>query len=534
MITGVVSRGRELCRAAYRRPAGKIRRSVGSGNGPVLVGLSVVALALRLHRLGGHDLWLDEAISLHHATTRSISFLLFELPLLDPHPPLYFVVLNYWVGFAGTTTESALRLPSVVFGVAAVPLLFVFVRELYDRRVALLSATILALAPFHVAYSQEARMYTLLTLLTVASMLLFVRLQREFDARTLVGYLSVSALMGYTHVYGLFVLAAQGLVVLWGLGVARGRDGFRGEVKRWAGIQLCLAVLLSPWLLALVHRSLGGSPTPGGWLPAPDLRLVLGTPVLWVDAVGIHPSLVVLVPVSVVGVAFGLAPVLGHVRTRGSTFDRLRGLPGELWDDRSSRATLLLVALTVVPLALGIAISLLVTPIYYFRYTIVSSVGFYVLVAAGLARLDPRWVRRLAIGLLVVGLVSALPAQYAGGGPEPWEEVTTELERSADGDDLVVVTGVYKQAPFAYYWNDSEPTVRTVAEHPDRPVVVRERFERLPMAAVERRARAYDDVWLVLSHVSESHERELRAAVNASKTVSTVSEGETITVRVGR
>src|SRR6185503_12703607 len=82
----------------------------------------------------------------------------------DLHPPLHHSLVWISIRLFGTS-EFAVRLPSLIAGVALVPVLFWVGRVCFDRRTGWVAATLAAVAPFGVWYSQEARMYSLFMLL---------------------------------------------------------------------------------------------------------------------------------------------------------------------------------------------------------------------------------------------------------------------------------------------------------------------------------------------------------------------------------
>jgi uncharacterized membrane protein len=95
---------------------------------------------------------------------------------IDIHPPLYYALLQIWVALVGKS-DVAIRLLSALIGTATIPVLYALARRLFDEtRVAIFAAGVIALAPFHIYYSQEARMYGLVTLLGLASVYFFVEL----------------------------------------------------------------------------------------------------------------------------------------------------------------------------------------------------------------------------------------------------------------------------------------------------------------------------------------------------------------------
>ncbi|HEY3447438.1 MAG TPA: glycosyltransferase family 39 protein [Myxococcales bacterium] len=130
-----------------------------------LLGIVLMAAAVRLWGLTTHSVWYDEAASLAFARLPLAS--LFG-GVADPgNPPLYYLLLRGWVALFGSS-EAGLRGLSALAGILAVPALFALARELFDDdRVALTGASILALLPMHVAYSQEARQYAVLTLVGI-------------------------------------------------------------------------------------------------------------------------------------------------------------------------------------------------------------------------------------------------------------------------------------------------------------------------------------------------------------------------------
>ena len=139
-----------------------------------LVAITLGGFVLRVIRLDFQPLWWDEGYSMFFAT-RDLGTMLARTAV-DIHPPLYYALLQSWMAFADTR-QVAVRLLSVAIGVTAIPLIYVFARKLFaNTRVALTAALLLALSPLHLSYSQEVRMYGLVTLPGLASVYLFVTL----------------------------------------------------------------------------------------------------------------------------------------------------------------------------------------------------------------------------------------------------------------------------------------------------------------------------------------------------------------------
>ena len=90
--------------------------------------VALAAFGLRVYHLGGQSLWYDEGISLYYASADP-PVLVGLLARFGEFPPLYFLLLHYWMSLAGQS-ELALRFPSVVAGVLGVVLIYILGRLL--------------------------------------------------------------------------------------------------------------------------------------------------------------------------------------------------------------------------------------------------------------------------------------------------------------------------------------------------------------------------------------------------------------------
>lgn len=176
-----------------------------------LLGLTSLGMILRFYRIGANSYWLDEAISVLIARA-SVPAILSNAGR-SSHPSLYYLLLHFWLRW-GTTAELWVRLPSALLGSLTIPLIALLGQDLFNRRVGLVSGLFLTLAPFHVAYSQEARMYAQVVFLGVAGLLCFYRAINERSYAWWLATLTVMALAMMTHLFAIFLLAAMSLYVL--------------------------------------------------------------------------------------------------------------------------------------------------------------------------------------------------------------------------------------------------------------------------------------------------------------------------------
>jgi uncharacterized membrane protein len=93
------------------------------------------------------------------------------------HPPLYFVVLRWWIDVFGTRS-LAVRALSALFSLGEIVLLFDICRLLHGERIGILAAAICALAIGQIEFAQEARAYSILMFFALATADSMVRIQR--------------------------------------------------------------------------------------------------------------------------------------------------------------------------------------------------------------------------------------------------------------------------------------------------------------------------------------------------------------------
>jgi uncharacterized membrane protein len=229
--------------------------SKGSRRYLVLWVLILMALGLRLGRLTFQPLWWDEGWSLYFASA-DIGTLL-ERTAVDIHPPLYYLLLHLWIGLLGSSVV-AVRLLSVLIGVATVPLVYLAGRRLMGERGGLVAAFLLAISPFHIYYSQEVRMYGLVTLLGLGATYFALRWSAGPGGRSWwswLGYVLAATAALYSQYYAATLLLALNLAVLirWVRTPSSGgrEDGSRQRVRAllaWLAAQLVVAALYLPWL----------------------------------------------------------------------------------------------------------------------------------------------------------------------------------------------------------------------------------------------------------------------------------------------
>ena len=135
----------------------------------VLLLIVLLGAALRFFLIGAKTIWLDEAFSIwiaQHSLWEGWRWLV----KIDQHPPLYYSLLSLWQALFGDA-QGVVRTFSALCSTATLPFMYLAAKRITrDEITALLATLILAVAPFHVRFAQETRMYVLLTLLAAMAL----------------------------------------------------------------------------------------------------------------------------------------------------------------------------------------------------------------------------------------------------------------------------------------------------------------------------------------------------------------------------
>jgi Dolichyl-phosphate-mannose-protein mannosyltransferase len=178
-----------------------------------LLAILLLGTTLRFLYLGRQSVWVDEGFSwlAEQMTFRGVT----RLSLNDVHPPLYYYFLKASLRVF-PDTEFGMRFVSVLFSVAALGVMMTFVCRRWGHCAACYVGLLVAASPFDIYYAQEARMYTLLSLLFV---LAFTELVGALEGKPvhLVGWVAATTGLAWTHAYGLLAAFLQigFLAVYW-------------------------------------------------------------------------------------------------------------------------------------------------------------------------------------------------------------------------------------------------------------------------------------------------------------------------------
>ncbi|HEY5547986.1 MAG TPA: glycosyltransferase family 39 protein [Coriobacteriia bacterium] len=257
-----------------------------------VVVLTVVGFGLRMATINTRGLWLDEGATIEQTTSSVWDTI--QSVVGGTHPPLFHILMNFWIGAFGTG-EVAVKSFALVFGVAAIPVAYWAGARLWDRRTGLVAAALLTFSPYHIWYSQEARMYSMLMFFGLLSVAFFALAVDRNDSRSWVGYTIASLLGAFTHYFFLFLIVGEVAYFLVVEVFIRGSGQRRGGQRT--------ASLRRPW------RIFADMPGLGPWLASNTVLVTTVTAWLywavWLPSHGANSPLIKSITAGSGGLGYG-------------------------------------------------------------------------------------------------------------------------------------------------------------------------------------------------------------------------------------
>lgn len=407
---------------------------------------------LRFYRLGFQSIWGDEALTLFKYTAGDNLAQMLERVWHNAfHPPFYFMIVHYWYKLGHS--EVMLRLPSAVFGILSIPLMYRLAHRLFGIPVAGIAACVMALSPFHIWYSQEARMYSLQILLVLGSMLFFLR---AWESKRLLDYviyglLTVFAL--FTHIGSVVILLCQ---VAFVVGVSIGN---RRRIATWAVVQISVLLAFLPWIvhfLSVQHTSSGLGRIGfernlnffqvGYGLYTFSVGFSLGPSVSQLHYLDVAKAIVHhLTAILIAMLAFGCLSILGAI---------------EAW--RVNRTGFWFVSSHLFfPIAIAGIASVFPGIALNARYLILASLPYWILLASGI-KLSARLGYSLFLPVLAAGIVAFSLANHYYAPAYAKQDMRSAVglvNRLVKPEDIVIISSVEIGGPFIYYYKGTAPYI---------------------------------------------------------------------------
>jgi mannosyltransferase len=356
------------------------------------VGIGACVVYCLLVRLWGpRGLWLDESQSVAiarlpltgHGTT------LYQGLKQDGSPPLYYLLLHWWIGLFGEGDRTVRGL-SFVLNLACIPPLLLLGRRIIGRRAAWVAVLAFICSPFAAYYASETRMYSLLVLLALLGALALERTIRAPVWWSVVGLSLASVGVALTHYWSLYSLVTVAIFLVIGLfvGSPAHRRGCRFSLLGLVGG----AILFLPWFSTFLYQ---GKHTGTPWGQPATYAAVVHAFGQWSGGQLTAGRALLVVVCAMLALA-----VFGYPAGRRQVLLDLKGHePGRL-----------LLVLSIGTLVLAVTVGKLVGNAWADRYTAIAFIPFLLCLALGPERLEDRRLWAGSIGLIALfGAVASGP-----------------------------------------------------------------------------------------------------------------------------
>lgn len=243
-----------------------------------------VSAFLRFYHISDRFVYIDEYKAVEFALM-SPSELLNALSSREPHPPLHYLFIHYWMKMvkpslfewksSSEISDSEpqglfsprfiLRLPGVIFSIVTLILVYGFASKLYNCRVALASTIIFSLSRFEIFWAQTIRYPSLIMLLGLISTYLFYLFWEklkgnDFSKMVIIalGYILSTVAGLYTHYYMFLVMLFQNVYFFIKIKDIASKGGSRTTPTRkillWLLLQIIVVIGFLFWLPILFKQ----------------------------------------------------------------------------------------------------------------------------------------------------------------------------------------------------------------------------------------------------------------------------------------
>lgn len=445
---------------SIKNPIQRIRNILLTHQKPIYLLLIILLGALlRFYDLGVESFWIDEIYTVH-LTSQDLPTLVQNLLMKSDDTPhaVYYLLVHFWVLPSGIS-EFSIRSLSVVIGVLSIGMMYLVGKQLFDADVGLISAFLMAISEFHIQYSQEARAYSLLVLLTLFSIYYYIRMYKTEKPWLWIVIVLFNGLLFYTHTSTIFVFAAEYLhyFLYW----KRHKNTF----IQWGVAQLVFLLFVIPSVFGIVGSEESVSNFTGtlAWIAAPSLKVFISTVYSYIFPQNYqHSWLFIALSFLVASVVFIIGVLLFNSKKARDHWsivikDLFRNL---LITTKIDSDYMLVVLWFLCPTLLLFIFSKIFTPLFIDRYTIGAVPAFFLLVAAAISRIRNRAPIYLSLLTLLIVVIPGLQDYYVSDVKEQWREAAAYVQENYRPDDIIVYAPDEKgiqQQNFEWYFHGNLP-----------------------------------------------------------------------------
>ena len=381
----------------------------------------VINILSKSFHLTSQSICLDEPFTIYHAQF-DLANLIHYLEKYN-NPPLFEIILHFWIKLFGIGPESVRVLP-MLFSAITVFFIYKLVIEFFDKRSAILASVIYTLSTLNIWFAHDCRVYSLFVLLTVISFYLFFKLLKEtseFKTRYIIFFSFTNLLLIYGHYFGFIVLGIEFLIVC--LFFLRSKN----VIKKYAIVSFISLAAYIPQLMVLWMRTKQHINN-GTWVEPPKGAESLYN-MLWSFCNEPIPTVTCILLLLAATIIF---------------FIRKKETPVNPY-------TMYIIIWFLVPF-LGMFLISYKTPMYIDRYLIFVSPAFYILLALSISYLFKDR-KKYVIAACFLTLIFFFSADLDPSKKNDVDDAVSYIKSKKDNKTIVIGCGYNFELNFTYYYN---------------------------------------------------------------------------------
>jgi len=393
------------------------------GHIQILLLLTTIGILTRFYNLSFKSLWLDEASTL--AMSKLSLTEIWNTGFLDNNPPLYHYLTHLMLVFGNS--EFVLRFLPALMGIAVIPLIYLIGKELKDKNVGLVAASLMTFSPFALHYAQEAYSYSMVLFVSSLMILFYLKALRNGTRNNWMLFGAFSALSFWTHFYTFVPILVMYIHIL----ITFRNDIFAANISKLKNTAYALII-----------------------------TFVASVPVMYMASYRFFTLTSTAVTYGVLGIA-----LIPETLFRFSGFNWIIAaiylclmIVGIIYlSIKDKTMCLLSVMMMILPIVFSVILSshMTMNP----RYLIPLLPFFFVTIACCYPILEKIISnKRLifgVIGLIILINTTAISSYYTSYSSEDWRGYSEKLTMLTVPGDIVVAVPGYMVSPLRYYYNNA-------------------------------------------------------------------------------
>jgi mannosyltransferase len=387
--------------------------------------LLIIGFILRIINLNKNSYWVDESISINQVMNSFFKNI--SLVANDVHPPLYNIILWVWTRIFGFS-EFSTRFLSVIFSVLSILILYLIVKKLFSKDIAIYSTIILVFSKVHIYYAQETRMYSLLIFLSLLSMYYFILFflnniskENNKNKKSLIynnyslSYILSSVLLIYTHIFSFFILFIQGLIILLYK---------RNKLIIFLKNNIILFILYLPWIPVIISQFIKVNKS--FWILKPNILSLYNTILEFSGG-----KILFYIFMTIIFISFILI----------------------IFKKKINYRLIFIICWFIIPIIILFIISVTFKPVYLTRYTLYCSLPYFILIGYSINNISKSKIIKWGIISIIIFLsLINIFAQYKENPKEDWENVVYLIKEKYNNEQIIIQPN-YEIYPFLYYFD---------------------------------------------------------------------------------